>query len=181
MFENKKLQGFQKNSALLEKTSAQTQQFYYQFIKDNQDVEPKPNVLTHLKSFLGAFKYAKHWENSVEKYCMFIGCGRTGHSLIGSLIDAHPDMVMSDELDYLRFIQRGYSKNQIYYLIVKQAQKQAKKQREVGDYYYAVSHQWQGKFRKIKVIGDKAAAPTTATLQANPHLLDDLYEKFDKL
>jgi hypothetical protein len=166
-------------SHFLEETSAQTQAFYYEFIKNNQDIEPNPNILNYLKSLLGAFKYAKSWQESIEKYCLFIGCGRTGHSLIGSLIDAHPDMIMSDELDFLRFIQRGYSKNQIYYLIMKQAQRQAKEQREVGGYCYCVPNQWQGRFRNIKVIGDKAAAPTTATLQANPYLLDSLYKKID--
>jgi hypothetical protein len=168
-----------KKSEFLLGTSIQTQEFYYKFIEENKDMKPNPNILNYIKSFLGALKYTKYWGNSVKKYCMFIGCGRTGHSLIGSLIDAHPDMVMSDELDVLRFIQRGYSKNQIYYMLVKQAKKQAREQREVGGYFYAVPHQWQGKFRKIKVIGDKAAAPTTATLQANPYLFDLLSEKID--
>ena len=35
--------------------------------------------------------------NNVEKFVFFVGYARSGHSMIGSVIDAHPDMVIAHE------------------------------------------------------------------------------------
>jgi hypothetical protein len=173
-FINEKMQT---NNRLLEETSSQTQDFYFQFIADSQHIDTQTNIYTYLSSVYGAWKHRKYFEK-IEKYCMFIGCGRTGHSLVGACLDAHPDMVISDELGAVKYINKhSYSKEQIYYLIFKQSQVHAQEGRTVAGYSYAVPNQWQGRFREIKVIGDKEAAPTTAILQSNPGLLDILYEK----
>ena len=54
---------------------------------------------------------------TVEKYCMFIGYPRSGHSLIGALLDAHPNIIIAHELNDLRYFARGFSKRKsiIYY------------------------------------------------------------------
>ncbi|GAB4190153.1 MAG: hypothetical protein Fur006_31980 [Coleofasciculaceae cyanobacterium] len=167
----------QTNNRLLEETSSQTQEFYFQFLADCQHIDTQVNIYTYLSSMYGAWKHRKYFEQ-IEKYCMFIGCGRTGHSLVGACLDAHPDMVISDELGAVKYInKRSYSQEQIYYLILKQSQVHAREGRTVAGYSYAVPNQWQGRFRDIKIIGDKEAAPTTAILQSNPGLLDVLYEK----
>jgi hypothetical protein len=36
--------------------------------------------------------------------CLFIGYPRSGHSLIGSLIDAHPHAALGHELDLLKYV-----------------------------------------------------------------------------
>ena len=62
-------------------------------------------------------KYEGDYQD-IEKYCMFIGYPRSGHSLVGSLLDAHPYMLIAHELDALRYIQVGFSKKQLYHLII---------------------------------------------------------------
>lgn len=168
----------QTNNRLLEATSSQTQDFYLQFLADSQHIDTQINIYIYLSSMYGAWKHRKCFEK-IENYCMFIGCGRTGHSLVGACLDAHPEMVISDELGaVVKFINKySYSKEQIHYLMLKASQVHAQKGRTVGGYSYAVPNQWQGRFREIKVIGDKNAAPTTAILQSNPGLLDLLYKK----
>src|SRR5919109_3407899 len=54
----------------------------------------------------------------VQVYCLFVGHGRSGHSIVGSLIDAHPEAVVSDELDAARFITRGFLRDQVLALSV---------------------------------------------------------------
>lgn len=162
-------------SDILEGTSPQTKQFYQGFIHDLNRRKLPDDIYKLIKSNYGAIQKQKHFE-TIERFCLFIGCGRSGHSLVGSLIDAHPDMVMSDALKILRFIKQGFSTQQIYSLILEESQNHARKGRKVSGYSYAVPNQWQGRFRKIKVIGDKEAPPTTAMLYLNPHLLDRLHK-----
>ena len=42
--------------------------------------------------------------DGVETYCMFIGYLRSGHRLIASLLDAHPNAIATHELDALKFV-----------------------------------------------------------------------------
>ncbi|MCF8092759.1 MAG: hypothetical protein K9K40_09910 [Desulfotignum sp.] len=53
----------------------------------------------------------------VARFCFFIATGRSGHSIIGHLLSAHPDVLISDELAALSFIEEGFSASQIYALI----------------------------------------------------------------
>ena len=42
---------------------------------------------------------------------MFIGYPRSGHSLIGSLLDVHPNAIVAHELDALKFVGAGFGKH----------------------------------------------------------------------
>jgi hypothetical protein len=42
----------------------------------------------------------------IQTYCMFVGYPRTGHSLIGSLLDAHPRVVIAHELNALKALDK---------------------------------------------------------------------------
>jgi len=110
----------------------------------------------------------------VETYCMFIGYPRSGHSLVGSLLDAHPDMVIAHELDALGFVQNGFRRQQLYALIMNNSGEIAAKGREQTGYSYEIPNQWQGRFRDLKVIGDKRGVTSMARLQRRPQLLDTL-------
>lgn len=46
----------------------------------------------------------------LDTYCMFVGYPKSGHSLIGSLLDAHPQMAITHELDVLKYVHAGFSK-----------------------------------------------------------------------
>jgi hypothetical protein len=110
----------------------------------------------------------------VSTYCMFIGHGRSGHSLFGTLLNAHPDAVVSHELDALYYIDRGLSREQLYALILKRDRWFTGQGSEWHGYNYRVPNQWQGRFRKLKVVGDKKGGVSTARLKKDPGLLDKL-------
>lgn len=127
------------------------------------------------KSLYGGLRNRKLFEG-VEKYCMFIGYPRSGHSLIGSLLDAHPNIVIANELDVLKFIYARFSKRQIYYLLIENPRTWAESGRKSASYSYEVLNQWQGRFKKLQVIGDKKGWSSTLRLRSNPELLRRLQD-----
>ena len=120
----------------------------------------------------------------IEKFVIFIGYPRSGHSIVGSLIDAHPHMVIANEFLLLRnwkyFSDRekesGESnpfykhKSYLFNILYKRSywdttdglrnEQSAKK-----NYTLSMdSSLWQGKFDKyISVIGDKSGGVTAGT------------------
>lgn len=129
--------------------------------------------MLYLRSLAGGLKNASLYA-SVPRYCMFIGHPRSGHSLVGSLLDAHPEVVIAHELDVLRYLGLGFSKNQIYDLIIKHDKAFTETGRQWTGYDYAVPGQWQGRFESLRVIGDKKGGVSTMRLRQQPALLDKL-------
>src|SRR5215207_8273627 len=112
--------------------------------------------------------YCKGRENrrlfdGVETYCMFLGYPHSGHSLIGSLLDAHPNAIVAHELDALKFVRAGFGKHQLYELLLDNSRRFAQRRREWNGYGYEVPRQWQGRFNEVRVIGDKRAVTPPAT------------------
>ena len=101
--------------------------------------------------------------NDVETVLMFIGYARSGHTLIGSLLDAHPNMVISNEYNILfnwekyttEYRNKTYLFEQLYtnsYLEAREGDRSSKDCLPKTKYHYLVPYQWQGKFDgKIKV------------------------------
>lgn len=110
----------------------------------------------------------------ITTYCMFIGHGRSGTTLIGSLLDAHPKVIIAHELNALKHIQAGFNRRQLYHLLLKNSRAYAANGRRAGGYEYPVEGQWQGKFDGLRVIGDKKATSAGKKLHKRPDLLPKL-------
>ncbi len=130
-------------------------------------------AISYGASFIAGFRERSLF-GQIETYCMFVGYARSGHSLVGSLLDAHPDIVIAHELDALGFIQNGFSRSQLYALILNNSRAISASGREQTGYTYEVPGQWQGRFRTLQVIGDKRGHMSTARLQRRPELIDRL-------
>ena len=117
--------------------------------------------------------------DDIETFCMFIGYPRSGHTLTGSLLDAHPDAIIAHELDVLKYIEAGFTKKQIFYLILKNSSTFTKAGRKWAKYSYQVPNQWNGRFRKLKVIGDKKGGKSTRRFSKNPKLVESLNSTID--
>ena len=131
------------------------------------------NNIDYLKTYYQGLKAQKNFSN-IKQYCIFIGYQRSGSSLVGSLLDAHPNVVIAHELNVMKFFESKFSKNQIYYLLLENSQKFAQQGRSWSGYSYTVPNQWQGKFSQLQVIGDKKAALSTIRLGQNPQLLEQI-------
>ena len=112
--------------------------------------------------------------DDVATFCMFIGYPRSGHSLIGSLLDAHPRIVIAHELDALRRVEEGVTREELYEELLENSRRAAGAGREQTGYSYAVPGQWQGRFDAIEVIGDKKGGRSTMRLRERPELLGRL-------
>jgi len=115
----------------------------------------------------------------IEKYCMFIGYPRSGHTLVGSLLDAHPDIVISHELDALYFFRNGFDRNRIFSLILHKDKVFTGKGRHWTGYDYSLKDLWQGRYRHLKVIGDKKGGKSSLHLISKPNIINDLKKEVD--
>ena len=112
---------------------------------------------------------------TVRAYVMFVGQPRTGHSLVGALLDAHPNALIAHELDALKYVAAGYDRRRLYALLVRQEWARVAKGHVSGTgYTYAVAGQWQGSYAQLEVIGDKKGGRSTLRLRDDIELLDRL-------
>ena len=113
---------------------------------------------------------ARRLFDDVEAFCLFIGYPRSGHSLIGSLLDAHPEVALAHEFDALRSFADGQSRLRIFKELFANSQRQARREtgRTQSGYVYEVPGQWQGRASRLRVIGDKSGGETVRRLAANP-------------
>lgn len=113
--------------------------------------------------------------DGVRRFCLFVGYPRSGHSLVGSLLDAHPRIVISHELDALRYVQAGLvGRDLLFRMILRRDRRFTAAGRRWTGYDYAVPGQFQGRFEDLLVIGDKRGGGSTRRLGADPELLDRL-------
>jgi hypothetical protein len=123
--------------------------------------------LARLPAYRGSFDHIRY-------FCLFVGYPRSGHTLVGSLLDAHRHAIIGLELDVLRYIRFGFSRAQIFLLLVENSRLQAKRGRQWTGYSYYVPNQWQGRAEQIRVIGDKRGGDTSRRLARDFSLLDRL-------
>jgi hypothetical protein len=109
-----------------------------------------------------------------ERFVFFVGHGFSGHSLLGSLLNAHPDVVVSHELDALKFVRSGFGRNQLFGLIRFRDLDWEERGRVQNAYSYVVPGQWQGRVRRLVAIGDKKGGVSTWHLADDPGLLHRL-------
>jgi hypothetical protein len=115
--------------------------------------------------------------SNLRSFVQFFGYPRSGHTLVAMLLDAHPDIVISNEYNLLEKWDKFETVHDMYMIIlnkmlrrydanaVPRAKKHAKN--EAGHYNYRVPGAWQGRWRCLRVIGDKKGSSTTAGLQRN--------------
>jgi hypothetical protein len=107
---------------------------------------------------------------------MFVGYPRSGHSLSGSLLDAHPDMVIAHELDALRLVAARVDRDRLFSLILANDRAFTGRGRRWEGYTYEVPGQWQGRVRRLRIIGDKKAGMSAFRLGRRPELLTRLQQ-----
>jgi hypothetical protein len=110
----------------------------------------------------------------VERFCIFVGHARSGTTLVGALLNAHPEIVIANELDVLHFIALGTPKTEIFSLLLERDREFARIGHQWTGYDYQVPEQSQGSFTRLRVIGDKRAGRSTHHLSEHPELLEAL-------
>ena len=111
---------------------------------------------------------------TTRQFVVFVGYPRSGHGLVASLLDAHPDALVAHELDALRFAELPFSRGQILALVAANSREFSDRGRAWSGFDYAVPGSWQGRIREPLVLGDKKGARTARRLQGNAKLLSQL-------
>lgn len=107
---------------------------------------------------------------SIARFCLFVGYPRSGHSLVGALLNAHRDAVIAHELDAQNLILAGCDRDVLYARILARSS-WFNWRGNTSNYIYQVPGQWQGRFRTLRVIGDKRGGAVTRAIAAHPDFL----------
>ena len=110
---------------------------------------------------------------NISTFVFFIGYSRSGHSIVGSILDAHPHIIVSNELQFMTKWSEIFSKqkdlgiinlfNTIYQSSINTLLPDMSRERNSKGYTLAIHLSWQGKFDKyIDVIGDKSGGGITS-------------------
>ncbi|UUY05677.1 sulfotransferase [Svornostia abyssi] len=135
-----------------------------------------PELLTQARGDARAL-VAEHPERiaRAQAFTAFIGWPRSGHTLVGALLDAHPDAVIAQELDALHLVAQGLTRDELLGLVLLRDQ-------EFGE----LGRRWMGRDYRVPggvydtaaplVLGDKKGGRSTRLLARDPTLLGRLEE-----
>lgn len=103
---------------------------------------------------------------------IFVGNPRSGTTLVRSLLDAHPHIVISNEVNLLRHLQNGESWHCVAGRMLANA-RAFKKNPVWNDYSYQLKNSANA---AVQVLGDKKAAVTAHALLNDSSLLNRILE-----
>ena len=123
----------------------------------------------------------------VKRFVFFIGFARSGHSIIASMLDAHPNVVIAHEYSLFSkwlenpilhsnktWLFNTLYENSLYNSAEGLRMKNAKKK----GYSLIIPGWWQGKYnRNIQVIGDKAGGMTAQVYGRNHSAFSATYQQ----
>ena len=98
--------------------------------------------------------------NGVKKFVIFVGNSRSGSSILGSLMDAHPHVVIANEWEFPDFtaIPLHNLKEELFATLYSASLAKKKLNSSIKGYTLEVTDMWQANYdRYIDVIGDKSA------------------------
>lgn len=126
------------------------------------------NEIEMNEAFFGSLKY----------FCMFIGYPYSGHSLVGAIIDAHPNAAISHELHVGKLLKKGFSKERIFSMIMLNSIKFAQEGRTWNNYSYAIPGGWNGRFSNLEIIGDKKGGKSSKFFSKKTEIFDAVGDSF---
>lgn len=113
----------------------------------------------------------KKTEN-VEHVCFFVSYMRSGHTLLSSLLNAHKNVVVSNELGAGALARLGFSEREIFRLILNKDRSFQSSGRKWTGYDYEVEEGYEGFYDEIKMIGDKHGPNFIYNYKINDNLRD---------
>ena len=117
--------------------------------------------------------------NSIKTFVLFVGSARSGHSIVGSLMDAHPHVIIAHEYKIFYNWQHFYNNSNqnwtemLFSLLYNKSSSDASgiRNSSIKGYSLTVNNLWQGKFDcYIEVIGDKCGGSLNSEYMKNKHL-----------
>lgn len=138
----------------------------------------QPTTRVQMAKFLGraaveGFRKRRTFDE-VERVFFLIGYTRSGSTLVGTMLNSHPDMVIAHEANVFRYVRPGITRNQLFAILLIRDRQFSEVGREWHGFDYRIDTGSQGHYRRLRVIGDKHAGRTARKLHRYPDLLDRL-------
>ena len=120
--------------------------------------------------------------DNVQSFLIFVGWPRSCHSIVGSMLDAHPNMVVAHEFflfQSLDKIPELRNRTSLYNRLYKNSYRVANtgwrtSTKDAKGYTLSMDG-WQGQFTDLRVIGDKSGGYTTKMYQTSSYKFKSLY------
>ena len=126
----------------------------------------------------GRIFYKRH-AHEIEKFIFFVGYQRSVHSLVGQLLSAHPEILMTHEYNVLDILDY-YSKPQQLFRRMCELYLSKELLGLIGkNYNYVVPGLFQNKVQRLTVIGDKRGGKTTELLYEDFSRLEKFHQFLD--
>jgi 8-oxo-dGTP pyrophosphatase MutT (NUDIX family) len=113
----------------------------------------------------------------LRRFCLFVGQSRSGHSVVGTLLNAHRHAVIAHGIDVLDFLRAGVGREDLLLLLLARDRWLGERSRRIGGYSYDIPGLWLGHHDAMEIIGDKRAGATSRHLAEDPGLLRRLAEE----
>lgn len=112
----------------------------------------------------------------IKTLVLFVGHAHSGHSIIGSILDAHSQVSLANEVNIVNLIkEHKLSKSEIESILLHYSLNNNKKSAwQNSEYIHRLGNSLQGKTRNPVIIGDKKAGGTTRIIYNNPWVIDYL-------
>ena len=124
--------------------------------------------------------------DGVQSFLMFIGWPRSCHSIIGSMLDAHPNVIVAHEFFLFKKLRQNpelsLNRSQLYKELYRNSYKSVKRgwrtldQSQKG-YNLNMDGAWQGRFTHLKVIGDKSGGRAALVYHEHSCHFKELYQQ----
>lgn len=112
----------------------------------------------------------------LERFLLIIGNARSGSTILGAVLDAHPEVVVANETQESANFWRGLDGESIRHGILANAEEQAVAGRISSGYKYQVGAAPSAK-ANIRVLGDKIWNPATLLLHGDHGLIPSLEKR----
>lgn len=113
---------------------------------------------------------------TVTGFVLIVGNARSGSSLVGAVLDAHPAAVVANETEGSVNLWRKHTGPEILRLIYDMAARNAAAGRPSEGYRYQIGPP-PGAKTELRLMGDKTWNPALLMLHGNPRLLPSLEER----
>ena len=108
-----------------------------------------------------------------KSFCLIIGNSRSGSTILGSIVDAHPNAIIANETMASQVFWRGLSKSDILGEIIENSSANFKSGRQSEEYQYQIGAA-PGSKSAVSVYGDKIWNPATLLLHGDYDLISGL-------
>ena len=117
---------------------------------------------------------------NIKQLVMFFGHAHSGHSIIGAIMDAHPDVCITNEINIAKlFKDHDVSKKELESILLYYSHdNDSQGAWHNTEYKYQINSGFQGKTDTPMVIGDKKGGASTRIIMNNPEILTKILDMY---